>query len=356
MHNSGTLFGHLATRFSSHPENIATEALLYILNNSDRGNDLFARFLADFEDLLPAITRFSSQVSSDDNTIPDMVGMDASGNRVLIVENKFWAELTPNQPLGYLPLLSKNGPGALVFICPQERIHVLNAELERLVNESGQYPDYQNIRKLDDAVSNRVSEHHYLIITSWRRIIADLESLLDPIKERTILNDLQQLNGLCEEMDREGFIPLRDLETGNLDIPRRVLNYLDLIDAICEEAHTQGNLSFEGLRQAATGRWSGRYVWIRKKDEFGARLALDFEAWRKHGRSPIWLSCFYADWGRGKEFEELIKSSDKLYFELGDSVGLPIHLLTNADRRQVVEDCSRQIGLIAQIIFPGAQE
>ena len=100
MNTSDTLFGHLALRFSSHPENLATEALLYLLNNSRDANGLFPGYLSGFgQDFLP-VTRFSSQVSSDDNTIPDLVATDVAGNKIFIVENKFWAELTPNQSVG----------------------------------------------------------------------------------------------------------------------------------------------------------------------------------------------------------------------------------------------------------------
>ena len=56
---------------------------------------------------------FSSPVSSNDDTIPDLVATDIAGNKIFIVENKFWAKLTPNQPVGYLPLLSKQAPSAL---------------------------------------------------------------------------------------------------------------------------------------------------------------------------------------------------------------------------------------------------
>ena len=355
MSNSDTLFGHLAGRFSSHPENLATEALLYILKKSKAGNDLFARYLSELEDEFPTVVRFSSQVSSEGQTIPDMVGTDNTGNQVLIVENKFWAELTPNQPLGYLPLLPENGASALFFVCPQERLYVLNAELGRLVEESGQYQKYENVRKSDDIISNKVSDHKYLMVVSWRKIITDLENLIDPIEERGLIDDLHQLNGLCAEMDQEGFIPLRDHEIGNLEIPQRVLNYLDLVDAIYEELRVQGIASGEGLQKSSTGKWSGRYINVRKKDEYGGRLALDFEAWRKFGRSPIWLTFPDSNWGKGREVAELLGKSNVDVFEFGDSFGLPINLAPNADRRQIVVNAARQIREIVEILYPNTR-
>ena len=352
MNPTNSLFGHLAARFSSHPENLATEALLYILKKSNSGNTLFTKFLSEFEDAIPTVVSFSSQVSSEGKTIPDMVGTDNTGSQVVIIENKFWAELTPNQPLGYLPLLPENGASALIFVCPQERIYVLNAELGRLVEKSGQYPQYENLQKLDDIIYNQVSDQKYLMVVSWRRVLADLENLIDPVSERPLLEDLHQLNGLCEEMDQQGFAPLREHEIGNLEIPKRVLNYLDLNDAIYEELKIQEIATGEGLQKASTGKWSGRYMNLRKRGEYIGRLALDYEAWRTFGRSPIWLSFVDDKWGRGREVSELLGKSNIDIFELEDSFGFPVYLLPNTDRRQIVEDAARQIGKIVKILYP----
>jgi len=353
MDNLSSLFGHLATRFASHPENLATEALLYILKNTNLGNSLFTSYMSRFEDDFPKVTRFSSQVVSEENAIPDMVGTDKTGSPVIIVENKFWAELTPNQPLGYLPLLPNNGASALCFVCPQERIHVLNGELNRLVEGSGQYPKYENIQKSDDIIFNRVIDQKYLLVTSWRKVLADLKNLIDPIEERSQLDDLHQLNGLCEEMDQQGFFPLREHEIGNLEIPKRVLNYLDLIDAIYEELKSQEIATGDGLQKTSTGKWSGRYMNFRKKGEYVGRLALDFESWQKFGRSPIWLSFVDAEWGRGREGSELLAKFNVEIFELGGGCCLPVYLSPNTDRRKIIEDASHQIEEIVKILIPG---
>ena len=40
------LFGHLASRFSAHPENLATEAVAFIANRSDATRDALRRLVA----------------------------------------------------------------------------------------------------------------------------------------------------------------------------------------------------------------------------------------------------------------------------------------------------------------------
>jgi hypothetical protein len=86
-------------------------------------------------------------VSSEDETIPDLVGTDGEGDNVFVVENKFWAELTSNQPLGYLPLLPKSKSSALFFVCPEKRLATLHSELIRLINETGNYGDREIIQE-----------------------------------------------------------------------------------------------------------------------------------------------------------------------------------------------------------------
>ena len=125
--------------------------------------------------------------------------------------------MTPNQPLGYLPLLHEDVSGALFFVCPEKRISVLHAELVRLLEESDKYGDSENIQESGDVVVDRITDSQYMVIISWRRLLSDLEYLLDPIGERSLITDLAQLQGLCDQMDYEGFIPLRSGETGNLE-------------------------------------------------------------------------------------------------------------------------------------------
>ena len=75
------------------------------------------------------------------------------------------------------------------------------------------------MQRSEDIALSRLTGTQFLVVVSWRRLLADIEVLLDPIAERTLVADLHQLNGLCDQMDQEGFIPLRTNETGNMEIP-----------------------------------------------------------------------------------------------------------------------------------------
>jgi len=96
----GSLFGEMAWRFSTQRENLATEALAFILNRSAAMREAFRRLVGRTGIELPQIARFRSQAGDEQGKIPDLIGLDSMGTERLISENKFWAGLTANQPVG----------------------------------------------------------------------------------------------------------------------------------------------------------------------------------------------------------------------------------------------------------------
>jgi len=106
-----SLFGTLATRFSTQPENLATEALLYILNASSTAERAFLGYVARAGVNLGDNLLFQTQSHGKDKSIPDLVGVNADNEQALVIEAKFWAGLTDNQPITYLDRLPKENPG-----------------------------------------------------------------------------------------------------------------------------------------------------------------------------------------------------------------------------------------------------
>lgn len=92
-----TVFSHIVQmRLSQEYENIATEALAFILDSSDQARTGFLKFLREIEPSLPGLN-FRTQLSEGDAR-PDLWGVEDGKPRVF-VENKFWAGLTTNQPV-----------------------------------------------------------------------------------------------------------------------------------------------------------------------------------------------------------------------------------------------------------------
>jgi hypothetical protein len=82
------LFGHLASRFSTHPENLATEAVAFIANRSAAMREALRRLVGRTCIELPQLATFRSQAGDDQGNIPDLIGVDATGAERLLIENK----------------------------------------------------------------------------------------------------------------------------------------------------------------------------------------------------------------------------------------------------------------------------
>src|SRR5579859_5516231 len=124
-----SLFGHLAHRFSTHPENLATEALNYVLASSEPAARALLSLLAEIEPGLPLDLSFETQVVGEDDARPDLVGKHPELGSVLILEAKFWAGLTAHQPVTYLTRLPRQHPAVLMVMAPGLRFQTLWTEL-----------------------------------------------------------------------------------------------------------------------------------------------------------------------------------------------------------------------------------
>ena len=169
-----SLFGHIAEKFSSNQlENIATEALAYIINRTKTAKKGFFKFIEavgiDSDDNLSIRT----QGVGEDDAIPDLVGKDREGKDILIIESKFWAGLTENQPNTYLRRFPESQKCFLLFIAPVFRFPTLWSELmRRVINEGynlSQRPDINSEFYIAD-----VNKNHVLGIVSWRALLSYL--------------------------------------------------------------------------------------------------------------------------------------------------------------------------------------
>ena len=111
-----TLFGEISVSLGSHPENLASESLRYLLDRYQEAWPDLRAFLGLSGAVLPVEASFQTQAALKGEGIPDLVVSGPDGNVGLIVEAKFWAGLTENQPVSYFEGLSEQGAGMLLFI------------------------------------------------------------------------------------------------------------------------------------------------------------------------------------------------------------------------------------------------
>ncbi len=97
MNNS--LLAHIAGRFnSSEYENVANSSLCYLLESYEPARIALQKLL----DMNIALSHFETENATEKHGRPDITGYDQSGKKQVIIEGKFGAKLTENQPVNYL--------------------------------------------------------------------------------------------------------------------------------------------------------------------------------------------------------------------------------------------------------------
>ena len=279
-----SIFGHLALRFGTSPENLATEGLRYILERSDTANKAFAQFLRQIEPSLPETISFQTQSKGEEGETPDLIGLDAEGREVILGEAKFWAGLTDNQPVSYIRRLEKNKGKLLLFIAPGTRFETLWPELLRLCKKAKLEHEEglmeKNMRSV--AFGNQVK----MGMTSWRVILNTLQTAAEANNEQATASDLAQLRGLCDRMDASAFLPLRQEELA-CEHGKRISHYIDVVNDTIGKLAADGTISLEGVRATTRADGWGRYF---KHKNFGCILMFNFKLWGEKYPTPIWIS------------------------------------------------------------------
>ncbi len=234
---------------------------------------------------LPPDLSFGTQAIADDDGRPDIEGYGSDLHRYIVAETKFHAGLTINQPLTYAARLSPDKPAALVFIVPAARMASLWSELTRRL-KGGDYV-VSTRRELHPEIWNAVfgSGHHFVLV-SWRAVLDAIVREMDIARESERLDDVRQLQGLCERMDSEAFLPLRSEEITCTDMPRRYLQFCDLVNDVGEELVSSGLCDRKGLQASGGHGFFGRYL---RQGSIVFYIGFDCAAWLRHKHSPLWL-------------------------------------------------------------------
>ena len=109
----------------------------------------------------------------------------------MMIEAKFWASLTANQPNAYLNLLPPSG--ALLFVAPTSGFEALWAELQRAVTTHS-----TNLVDRLDFESVRTGDQKHLMLTSWEHLLSSLEASV----EIEVQIDIRQLRGLTVSAEK----------------------------------------------------------------------------------------------------------------------------------------------------------
>ena len=293
---SHSLFAHLALHFGSHPENLATEALGFILQKSAPARIGLAEALRACGAPIETELAYATQATGADDARPDLVGRAPNGAEPLLIEVKFWAGLTENQPVAYLGRLAPGG--VLLVVAPAARLTLLWGELRRRCVESKNAFTEKHV-ELGGAFAATVGERE-LVLLSWRSLLAGMRRNVDASSDdRKTAEDIAQLDGLCDRMDTTAFLPVSSEEL-TASTYRRVIEFGTIVDDVAGKLVDRGAASAKGLRSTGGNGYYGRYLMLRGVAVF---LVCDVRKWMKFAPTPLWLSVYGPQWSKSNAAE-----------------------------------------------------
>lgn len=357
-----SLLAHLANRFTNLKETLATEALGYILSQSAPARVALQEMLMSGGANVGAIARVQTEVEISKAAKVDLIGFDAGEAKRALIEVKFWAGLTENQPNTYLKELLKNDePSALLFVAPESRQETLWPEVLHLANAGGFALSETTGTALPSAVVN--GGPHRLMLTSWRAMLREMRGKAGDV---TVEKDIDQLQVLCDQQDRIAFLPLRAGELGP-GFSKRAINLHYLYwDVIARMKQMEELVSFDGLAAGGAKPNFGHFFHLgnhRGNSDAGiadgAWVGVHYEYCTQYRETPFWVILL--GWGDGspkiKEVRERLAAARRKtgldYIDIdGKSPAslIPTHLPAGVEYEVVLDSVVGQIRNIGEIL------
>jgi hypothetical protein len=301
-----SLLGQFFPFIKGSQEDIASKGLAYILQASETARNAFNKYLLNKTNIVFENINYITQSIGENLERPDISGIDNTGKEVIIIEAKFWASLTSNQPIEYLKRLKDNS--VLVFICPKLRELSLFEEVDlRLKNEN---IDYEVIDK-NFKLQNKV----HIQIVDWNSLLSLIRQAL--IQNNENISDIEQIIGFCEIIDNNTFLPINDNDLSP-EIARRINSYCDLIDKVTDNLKIETSINMGNLK--STGQKYG-YTKYFMYNDFGIALDVNLKYWATTFDTPFWLTIKNIG---GKAWNQTNELKNKLK-EISSKTNMKIH-------------------------------
>ena len=291
-----SLLGQFFTSIRGSQEDIASKGIAYILENSNSAKNVINNIIKNKTDLEYNNIRYITQSIGKNKERPDISGIDINGNEKIIIEAKFWASLTFNQPVEYLKRLKENT--VLIFICPKLREFSLFDELIEKLSEA-------NILFEKNNNTIVVTENKFIFIIDWIYVLEKIKQSLLENNEINYASDVDQIIGFCEIVDNNTFLPIQE-EDLSPSIARRINSYYDLIDKIYDKlvieinARIKLNEKSKGTLKSTGQRFGySKYFYI---GNYCITLELHFIFWKTIADTPFWLTI-REDWEKPQSYE-----------------------------------------------------
>ncbi|MFN8358578.1 MAG: hypothetical protein U0264_01570 [Candidatus Kapaibacterium sp.] len=335
-----SLLGQFYTRIKGSQEDIASEGLSYILQRSNSARQALNKIIKLETGLHFENISYSTQNVGEKLERPDISGFSSYGKEVVIVEAKFWASLTDNQPIEYLNRLSDHS--ILIFICPTLRIRSIFDEIVMRVKktELNNSINYQN-----HSISFENDKN--LIVKTWNEVLGIIRLHLTQDNEHALLSDLDQIIGLCETIDNNSFQPYQN-EDFAPSIARKINSYYNIADKVIDELKKRGIADTTNLKVTPQKYGYSRYF---KFGTLGVSLNVNFDYWERYADTPLWLCLKEAtdkNWVQSIQFKSKTKIiANKLSIQSYENnkreLYIPIFPLIDKTEEIVIKDISDQI-------------
>ena len=286
-----TLLSHVVPLYGQ-TEVIATEGLRYILQQSEAARKSLESMLSSAGVKVGSLTLFKTEASGEEGERVDLACYDQDGCERVLIEAKFWAGLTDNQPNTYLARLQEDTPSALMFVAPAQRFETLWPELCRRAEEQHQLRSASEPIESGELRSATIDGNgNKMMLTSWRALLERMESQASIAGERSAVQDIEQLRGLTERMDSDAFLPIHSDELGQ-DFPFRMIGFANLVHQAAQRAIGEGWADSQGLRITPQWYGDGRRIRLHGVEVW---FGINVEQWAIKGQTPLWLQARGAD-------------------------------------------------------------
>ena len=338
-----TLLAHVVSKFTPRQwENVATESLRYLLTRPG-GATAVEELLSPLGFQPGPLTWHGQVTSADDSAIPDLVGNDPTGRHVLVMEGKFWAALTANQPEAYLLRQVEQFPDTpdahlLLFLVPERRRPLITAELEsRLGVKSRPVGRFALLEPDQGSVA----------VVTWEHMLGHLKSALEADHDVQALEDLNQLWGLCDRADAVAMLPLADEEVASYR-GQRHYEFCDVVDRVVDQLVPE-TLSTKKLKAVGGKDYYGR--WVRAGSGHEMQIAVLSLSWAYRYPTPWWIRF----WRPAADLEKAVRTlTDDLRFPLievdGDWLRVAMRPPLGRERDAVVAELASATHDLARVL------
>ena len=274
MPQESTLLSFIAQRHTLGLEDVVTDALFFILSRSTSSKEALSEFLGDEHGPIP-IARVQPWATDAHGAIPDPACLDEDGIPVALIESKFWAPLTYNQPVTYWQGLPADKRAVLLFLAPDYRVDQgdLGDELEVSLRDAGHELSPAD-RDHGLITARSKDDQRCLVLTTWELIFDRMAQRAKEDGDTQACFEIAELQGLAASAI-EGDKPTRDE------------NLKQLIVESVKHVEQSKWADTNGLSVGQGFDYYGRY--LRLAGAF-AWLGIDYRAVKQMQGKPLWLS------------------------------------------------------------------